>query len=495
MKKPTKIILKLLNLIVLLILFGCEKDLYEEPIHQSKIKIEKFSVSDISSGKSINSYELLKSISKAKAKFKLSNNKIIYDSINDFYFDDENGYKISEDDKESYTFQLHRNQENELSKIENIIFSLNKEGYYDSFISKYIYTEIEIKNKTIAELGDSEVIYTPIDSNKMELLCIDVITVYSGCTETHENGETCCNTTMTTTLWCGWLDSGGGGGGSGGSGSGSGSGGGSGGGGGSGSGGGGSANNPNLNTNSIELPILTMPVHGTPIVISPCSKIKNQFTKFPTLKQSLIDLATTTSQIVENGLFIDNSSTSTTQNPVQTIPTGSSGTIDINANPSIPYLMIAHTHSSPAESTYSVFSFSDLDAIATLINNNHINSNFVFYVMTADGTRYAMTIDNPQSFSDFFYHPMDHPGEEFDWGRAKTYTKLVGDYYNNEPPLPKPFIQENSNNNQIDLKNFLSFLKKANLGATVFKVSPDFNTFTKVTLSSNNNTIQYDNCN
>jgi hypothetical protein len=281
MKKPTKIILKLLNLIVLLILFGCEKDLYEEPIHQSKIKIEKFSVSDISSGKSINSYELLKSISKAKAKFKLSNNKIIYDSINDFYFDDENGYKISEDDKESYTFQLHRNQENELSKIENIIFSLNKEGYYDSFISKYIYTENEIKNKTIAELGDSEVIYTPIDSNKMELLCIDVITVYSGCTETHENGETCSNTTMTTTLWCGWLDSGGGGGGSGGSGSGSGSGGGGGsgsggsGGGGGGSGGGGSANNPNSNTNSIELPILTMPVHGIQPSQTPCETLRD----------------------------------------------------------------------------------------------------------------------------------------------------------------------------------------------------------------------------
>lgn len=108
-------------------LFSCEKDLYEDPIRNtSKIKIEKFSVKNISTERTINPSELLKSISKTKSKFKLSNNKIVYDSINDFYFDDENGYKMSEDDKESYTFQLHRNQENELSKIENIIFSLNK---------------------------------------------------------------------------------------------------------------------------------------------------------------------------------------------------------------------------------------------------------------------------------------------------------------------------------------------------------------------------------
>jgi hypothetical protein len=484
MKKPTKIILKLLNFAIVFILFSCEKELYDDKIYQSKINVEKISLKDSKSTAKINS-NLFKAVSKINSKKKNITGKIVYDSINNIYFDDEKGIKISKDDYESYTFKIIK----ENGKLENLLFTKNMNNEFDAYKVKYDFTEEEMKLLNSQDIKPSEIISLSESSDTNKMVYITFLVSACSGVPWDCGGSICGFYEVTFEMW---IDEGGGGGGGGTGNS----------GGTEGGGGGGAGNSPSSNPygdNSIgdspEMPIMTVPVHGAPLVTSPCSKVKKQFIKYPSLRQSLLDLATTTSQNVENGIFIDNSATSTTQNPVQIIPSGSSGAVDINPNPTNPYLMIAHTHNSPAASTYSIFSFSDLNAVATLINNNHLDSNFVFYVITADGTRYAITIDDPQSFSDFFYHPLDHPGEEIDWNKANAYTKLVGDYYNNEPPLPAPLIQENGNDKQNDLKLFLSFIKEAQLGATVFKVSSDFNTFTKVSLSSNNNTIQYDDCN
>jgi hypothetical protein len=48
---------------------------------------------------------------------------MVYDSINDFYFDDENGMSIEKGKYKSFTFPVTRKNSN--GKMENILFTLN----------------------------------------------------------------------------------------------------------------------------------------------------------------------------------------------------------------------------------------------------------------------------------------------------------------------------------------------------------------------------------
>jgi hypothetical protein len=67
MKKPSKIIFKLLNFAIVFMLFGCEKDLYDDKIYQSKINVERISLKDSKSSFKIHP-NLLKAVSKVNAK-------------------------------------------------------------------------------------------------------------------------------------------------------------------------------------------------------------------------------------------------------------------------------------------------------------------------------------------------------------------------------------------------------------------------------------------
>lgn len=65
--------------------------------------------------------------------------------------------------------------------------------------------------------------------------------------------------------------------------------------------------------------------------------------------------------------------------------------------------VVAHTHNSPANSTYSAFSYADLEAISKLLRNRKIdNTKFVSFLSTTDGTNYAFTIDDTAKFLKFF---------------------------------------------------------------------------------------------
>ncbi len=281
MKKPTKIILKLLNLIVLLILFGCEKDLYEEPIHQSKIKVEKVSLKDSKSSFKIHP-NLLKAVSKVHSKNNSEIGKIVYDSINNIYFDDELGFKITNEDYESYTFKIIK----EGGKLENILFTKNEYNEFDVFKVNYDFTEEELKLLNSQDVKPKEIINLTSSDTANKIIVITFLVSLCNHDPFDCGGFYCGFEEVTFSMWIDdsiGIGSNGGGGGSGGSGSGgSGSGGG---GGGGGSGGGGSANNPNSNTNSIELSILTMPVHGIQPSQTPCETLRD------VIQNAKVDLA------------------------------------------------------------------------------------------------------------------------------------------------------------------------------------------------------------
>lgn len=219
---------------------------------------------------------------------------------------------------------------------------------------------------------------------------------------------------------------------------------------------------------------------------TPCDKVKDQNTNFPSLKQSLVTLATSTSQNHENGIFIDNTATTTTADPIQTIQNNNTngGTIILNMNPTNKYIMLAHTHDSygtDGTGTYSIFSWDDLTTINNLLVKNHIdNSSFVFYLITADGTRYALTVDSPSNLRSFFYNPSNLPfGTEIDTQKILDMEKVFQKYYDKS----KNGLITTTSSIINDKSNFLKFIKEANLGITVFEVDAAFSTYQKLTIS------------
>jgi hypothetical protein len=216
------------------------------------------------------------------------------------------------------------------------------------------------------------------------------------------------------------------------------------------------------------------------IAKDPCDKIKKQFTDMPTLKNDLINLASKTSQGVENGIYkVSNS------NSVENAPSGTNGQVEFPyPTGSAKLVMMGHTHNSPANSTYSIFGWNDLANLNQLIKLNKLDSGFVSYLITADGTRYAFTIDNLDTFSAFFAFAND---ANFNMETALRRADLMDKYYDMDMNgNPEPLITENGTINEEDLKNFLKFLAKANIGVNLFEADATFDTFTKVTLDREN---------
>lgn len=225
------------------------------------------------------------------------------------------------------------------------------------------------------------------------------------------------------------------------------------------------------------------------LAANPCKKISKQLTKFPTMKQGLIDLATKTSETVENGIYALDGYTGTETDAIKTVPAGTAGGVEFDPNPPTKYVMMAHTHNSPANSTYSIFSWDDLTVITLLLFKDQIEVNeFVFYVITADGTRYALTINDKEKFMKYIFDMKKMPlGTPVDLERMRKKGQIEYEYYSKDNGNI-PLIKENSNPDD-DKLNFLKMMKKADIGADLFEVDATFTTFTKLTLNNTNTII------
>ncbi len=465
MKKKIKI-LTFFSLAFLLFMTSCEKDLYDDAISSSKIKISKVSIKD---PLVFNNKLLMNEIHKLKNKQQLysqAESRIVYDSINDFYFDDENGIKIDKDNYESYTFEVIRPNSN--NKIENIL--LIKEiscTYFNTYLIKYDFTKEEFETLTIQELNEKSHIITnyntdTVNSFSAEDPCDEWIEVsqspryfkvmYDPCAESG-NGGTGGDSSG------GGMDTGG-------------------------------TGTTGQNTNNGVI-LITSPIAGglSNTLANPCKKVKDQTNKYQGLKQSLIDLATTTSQSQENGFYVDNTATSTTPNPFNNLSSSAGGSIEVPYLPSPKkYSVLAHTHDASGSNgagTFSIFSFGDLQKIAELITLNQIDESFVYFVSTADGTNYAMTIDWPSKFAEYFDERKDKTIPlsitNRDYNKAIMLDKMEKNYYKNEPAVGK--ITRTSNPTD-DKKIFLKMMKELNLDISIFEVTDNFSTFSKLQLKN-----------
>ena len=503
--------LKKLSIISLLlsafVIFSCSED-YEVHDHlhnheNSKFKFKKITLNDIQHEKLV--IDKIDNASKISGIKKNNLNKIVSDTINNFFIDTEQGLLIESENYTSYTFKVNRTNGSSFL-LENLVISKEGNKDYETYLYQYDITqqELDLINQSVSIDLSNKISRVTLENSNLPTDILNKEDYNGMCfieTTTYTPGQRCnqpgkhswedvlagaeCTVfgtsygpwpgSYTTTATLQPCPTGGGGDASGGSGSSSSSGGSSYSGGSGGTGG-----------------VTTSPVNNcktciAPYVPTPCEKVKNQFTNNPTLQDKLNTLSGLTSADTERGfLKLSNSSI------IQNAAVGTNGAVKMPEIPNgVTCTMFAHTHNAPAVNTYSIFSWDDLVGIAKLIRQGKIDTNnFVTYLATADGTHYALTIENPTAFSQFFATIQD---SNYNQAIGLKMASEMNKYYD---PGKKgnAIIQENSSDNIKDEKAFLDFLNDNNLGASLFESNSTFTTFEEVKHNKITNSIDKQPC-
>jgi len=477
---------KIIILSIIFMLFSCSEDFYEDALQQkNEITIKDISLKDLSKSDNPN---LFKTVQKIKAKKESVAGKMVYDSINRIYFDDENGKLIeTATGYKSYTFKVERETPNNF-ELENIVFS-KKGSEYEAILVKYELTPSEV------EKLKNNILFNPTVDPSIEILQKNIAcnTIIDHCRImiSPSTGEI-IGYEITYLDPC----EGSGGGSNTGTGT------------GSGNNSGSSSSNGNSGTGGLDpIPsgtgtswegggsntsggLLTTPTGGgTSAVANPCKKFKMQNDDFPSLRQALTDLEATKNQDHENGIFIE-SNNSNVQNAITS--TSASSTVNFpNLAPPNKYKIMAHTHDAHGPNgtgTFSIFSWVDLLELADIIKEEELDDTiFTYYLATADNTRYALTIYWPSAYYEYFdikTNPNDP--SQTNYFNSEKYIEIMDKIekkYYSETPIPGKISY--TSNPEDDLKIFLKMIKELKLSASLFEVDPTYSTFTKLSLNSN----------
>lgn len=470
-----KTILKLFAFSTIFILFACSEDFYDNAINKKDLKVSHEKFENLLKDKKFS--KVLTEVIVNKNKIS-SNSKTIMEQQYGFNITNKPVNVIEKDNITSYTLFVTR--ENTPSNvIENLIIQTNNSNPNDTkaFLIKYN-SNIDInENFEMSNFQGTKsilpIIYNINESDTTGKLvyvetCWNVTSWYCYGPGGHSSSEGCTmgfpitSQNCMTTSYDDGTGSGGGGGTSSGSGS------------------------------SSSGDVFTAPHGGSgssdlDIALNPCDKIKKVFTKLPTLRNELSNMSGKTSESNEWGKF----KTSNT-NIIQTPASTASGEVSFPNLTTGQYTMMAHTHNSPANTTYSVFSWADLEVLATLVRNGKVDTeNFVSFLATADGTYYAFTIEDSEAFAQFFATAFD---AGFDPVIGEKRAKAMNKYFD---PGKKgnPVIKENNDDNLADEKAFLDFMQDNNMGASLFESNSTFTTFDKVTHNKITDNVDKQPCN
>ena len=163
MKNKFNYLLKALFIFISLIFLGCETQ--EEVIKNSNgITVETVNINTLANKPS----DLLKFHTKIKKKHdKKEQGRFVYDSINNFYIDEEYVKHAQEGLKESFTFSVKRDNHD---KIENILLNKNEDGSFSTYFVKYDFTAEELKTLTQQQIISKDVEIKPIDFDENGLM-------------------------------------------------------------------------------------------------------------------------------------------------------------------------------------------------------------------------------------------------------------------------------------------------------------------------------------
>lgn len=432
--------------------------------------------------------DVVNMIQKKYTDIQNTKSKIVHDSINNFYFDDENGILIEKSNGyESYTFKVVK-EVTFTFELENIVFSKNG-NEFDVTLVKYELTPTEVQKiqnniifdtttkPEIEALGRVMACNTRIDrcirGIDAEGNSFFIVTFLDPCEGSGGSSVTGSGTgssgdsgngnsgyqglePISNSTGVSW-------------------------------GGGGSSENGTLLT-------VAVGSGATGAALNPCKKFKKQKEELPALNQALINLEATKTQNHENGIFVDSNSPNVQNLPASTAQGAAVG-VPATSN-GVKYKVLAHTHDAVGPNgtgTYSIFSWADLSLVADLIRTEQMQDDiFTIYPASADNTRYALTIDWPSAFSDYFdvrTNPNDPSQTNF--FNSEKYIKLSeknDEYYNDDSAVGSGKIGL-ATNPADDLIIFLKMLKDLKLDASIFEVDPTYTVFTKLTLNSNGTAV------
>ncbi len=157
---------------------------------------------------------------------------------------------------------------------------------------------------------------------------------------------------------------------------------------------------------------------------------------------------------------------------------GKKGARQIDFDVNTPIDGYIHSHCTHPDGTLSIFSLTDIFAIAQIYKQGKIaNANtFVAGVVTTQGTQYLMVIDDESKFKVFANKICNSNGSI----NAMKY--FYNSYFNRENI-------KRTNDSTTNEKNFIKFIKDCNLGLKLLKGTKDLNKWTTQELDNNEKVV------
>lgn len=445
MREKLKQFWRVAVLATVVLLAGCEKELYEDQIEQSRVKTVSLK----------NLPFLQQSIAKMKMKMKVSNKE----GIDYLSLIDTTEVRLYEnlDGSKDYTFALQLYEQN---KLTNLVIKQYGEEYYYKLI-EYTSTNYTQWIEDVKANGFSmEPMQVELfDLNKIGGACfVHAITCSSGLHSSTLGNLYQCRLSMSewgvVTYQVPCVD-GNGGGGYGGSGGGTGT--------GSGGGGGGGV----INT----APKPCTRCDFTPNE-TPCEQLKNRNNKAianttppKTVVDNLKDLKNNMAANPRERFFALTPTSAAEDEFVESYTEGALNGAEV-ALSLYQNAVTAFMHCHYSTSLLSIFSLSDLQQMYFYTNTGNIYnpSTFTSYLVTAHGTQYAIKF-NGQSYSSNFFLGWEADGIKYI--REEEYKKKV----------------DVSNSIQSNELGFLQFIKQQQMGFELYRANSDFSQWTKLSLN------------
>lgn len=459
-------------LISLLSLLSCQSD-FEDEVNQpntNNVRFEKVSLKNNDLKTNSKLFESVNNVSKLKQS---NFGKIVYDSIYDFYYDDENGAMITSGSYDSYTFPIYRNIAD--TKVENLVFSKNAYGNYDAILVRYDLETYDLENLTKEELSETHVTYTNLDTGKYSAACGASVVMCDnngsgGNGTNHVAGSNCFNTQNTAHLSVQMI---------------------------SfpcyGSGTSGSGNIVGI-PGGIP-PILTVPI--PPIVITPCQELKKMSESF-NVKSTLTNLQNKAQDTKESGFAIKKSATNRALFlPGVVLPQDprKPNSVKVSAYFNGDYVGLEHNHTNPLiNGSVPMFSGPDVAMLYDLANVGATSDQFVSYSeyfvtvavhdhYTNTNTTFAVKIKDPTALN--LYAQNDENMDDLIQTINEEEIRLTVETRNNNP---------SSTNNlppTIDKlkKLLLKIFSDKNLGIGLYQADAGINNWSEITYNKDTDTL------
>ncbi|WP_284651127.1 AHH domain-containing protein [Flavobacterium terrisoli] len=143
MKNIFKNFLKLTFICLFFVISGCEKDLYEDQIKSTHSNKRYITIDELKNfPAAFKLYQNIDTQNSSTRDLVATESRIIYNAALDFYINTDKILYIENEGLQTFTFEVYRN-DNDLTKVENLVLSFKSDTDFESYLTKYEFTEEE----------------------------------------------------------------------------------------------------------------------------------------------------------------------------------------------------------------------------------------------------------------------------------------------------------------------------------------------------------------